>query len=296
MSRRYFRRPMKPTSQIVEATDPLSVKEARLEQLLRDCGSVVIGYSGGVDSTLLLAKSVSTLGTENVLAVTAATPTYAGEEVDEAARLAGELGAEHVRLQSSELEDEGFLANPPERCYYCKTDLYGELKRLAAERGYRAVVDGSQADDALDWRPGLRALEEQEIASPLKDAGLTKEEVRELSRRLGLPTAEKPANACLASRFPYGRRITPEELQRVGRAERVLRELGFGVVRVRHHGETARIEVPPADRARLLDLADRFVPRLKELGYVWVAIDAEGYRSGSMNEPLFESGETGEPR
>lgn len=268
--------------------DPLAAKERRLEAILERCGSVVLGYSGGVDSTLLLKKALDVLGGDNVLAVTAATPTYEPGEVDEAERLATLLGARHARILSSELEDEGFLANPPERCYYCKTDLYGDLARLAAERGIATVIDGSQADDAKDWRPGLKALDEQGIASPLKEAGFTKADVRELSRRLGLPTAEKPANACLASRFPYGTEITVKDLERVGKAERVVREAGFDVVRVRHHGDVARIEVPPADRERLLEAAGSIVPALKALGYVWVSMDLAGYRSGSMNEALEE--------
>jgi uncharacterized protein len=226
------------------------------------------------------------LGAESVLAITAASATYADEEVDEAVRLAEWLGAPHERLRSTELEDEGFLLNPPERCYYCKADLYGDLVAIASTRGYRAVIDGSHAEDALDFRPGLKALDERGVLSPLKDAGFTKADIRELSRRLGLPTADKPANACLASRFPYGEAITTEKLSRVGRAERVLRETGFPVVRVRHHGDVARIEVPPEDRERLLAAADGIIAKLKELGYVWVACDLEGYRSGSMNEAL----------
>lgn len=268
------------------APGSLKDKEARLEAILARCGSVVLGYSGGVDSTLLLRKSLDVLGPDRVLAVTAASATYDADEVDEAARLADELGARHTRIRSTELEVEGFLMNPPERCYYCKADLYGDLIRLAEERGFAAVIDGSQADDALDHRPGLKALDERGIVSPLKEAGFTKDDVRALSRRLGLSTAEKPANACLASRFPYGEAITAEKLEQVGRAERVLREAGFPVVRVRHHGEVARIEVPPADRARLLEAAPAVVPALKALGWVWVACDLEGYRSGSMNEAL----------
>lgn len=261
-------------------------KETRLDVILRRCGSVVLGYSGGVDSTLLLRKALDILGVEQVLAVTAASATYDPDEVDEAARLADTLGARHVRIQSTELEVEGFLQNPPERCYYCKADLYGDLVRLAAERGLETVIDGSHADDALDWRPGLRALDERGIVSPLKEAGFTKEDIRALSRRLDLPTADKPANACLASRFPYGEPITSSGLERVGRAERMIREAGFPVVRVRHHGLVARIEVPPEDRARLLDAAVTIVPALKSLGFTWVACDLEGYRSGSMNEAL----------
>ncbi len=266
--------------------DPLTAKERRLEEILEKCGSVVLGYSGGVDSTLLLRKALDVLGPEKVLAVTAASATYDADEVDEAVALAEGLGARHERLVSGELEVEGFIRNPPERCYYCKTDLYGDLRDLAAGRGLRTVIDGSHAEDLLDHRPGLRALDEQGIVSPLKEAGFTKADVRALSRRLGLPTADKPANACLASRFPYGESIDSEALGRVGQAERILREAGFPVVRVRHHGQVARIEVPPGDRARLLDAADRIAPALKELGYVWVACDLEGYRSGSMNEAL----------
>lgn len=261
-------------------------KESRLDAVLGGCKSVVLGYSGGVDSTLLLRKALDTLGAGKVLAVTAASATYDPDEVDEATRLAESLGAPHVRIQSAELEAEGFLRNPPERCYYCKSDLYGHLKRLAAERGYETVIDGSHADDVLDYRPGLKALDERGIVSPLREAGFTKEDIRMLSRRLGLATADKPANACLASRFPYGEEITVEKLERVGRAERIVRESGFPVVRVRHHGDVARIEVPPADRERLVAIADTLVPALKALGYVWIACDLEGYRTGSMNEAL----------
>jgi uncharacterized protein len=264
----------------------LTEKERRLEEILRSAGSVVLGYSGGVDSTLLLRKALDVLGRENVLAITAASATYDADEIDEATRLALTLGARHERLRSTELEDEGFLSNPPERCYYCKSDLYGDLLELAVARGLQAVIDGSHAEDALDWRPGLKALDERGVLSPLKQAGFTKADIRELSRKLGLETWDKPANACLASRFPYGEAITNEKLGRIGQAERVLRDAGFTVVRVRHHGDVARIEVPPADRARLLAAADAIAPRLKALGYVWVSLDLEGYRSGSMNEAL----------
>lgn len=277
---------MSPATTAPIAPVSLEEKERRLESILRAAESVVLGYSGGVDSTLLLRKSLDVLGAANVLAVTAASATYAAEEVDEATRLAETLGATHERLRSTELEDEGFLLNPPERCYYCKSDLYGDLVALASARGFRAVIDGSHAEDALDFRPGLKALDERGVLSPLKDAGFTKADIRELSRRLGLPTADKPANACLASRFPYGEAITTEKLGRVGRAERVLRDAGFPVARVRHHGNVARIEVPSEDRERLLGAAAEIVPRLKELGYVWIACDLEGYRSGSMNEAL----------
>lgn len=277
---------MTPQSIMLPDSDLLAAKERRLDAILIDCESVVLGYSGGVDSTLLLRKAIDVLGSGSVLAVTAASPTYDPDEVDEAVRIAETLGAVHTQIQSTELEVEGFIQNPPERCYYCKSDLYGDLKRLATERGYRTVIDGSHADDALDYRPGLKALDERGIVSPLKVAEFTKLDIRALSRRLGLSTADKPANACLASRFPYGEAITAEKLGRVGRAERVLREAGFPAVRVRHHGGVARIEVPPEDRERLLARADGIVAALKALGYVWVACDMEGYRTGSMNEAL----------
>lgn len=271
-------------------TDPLASREKELDAILAGCGSVILGFSGGVDSTLLLRKAIDVLGAGNVLAVTAASATYDPDEVDEAIRIAEMLGASHERIHSAELEVEGFVSNPPERCYYCKSDLYGDLVRLAGERGYRTVIDGSHAEDVLDHRPGLRALDERGIVSPLKEAGFTKQDIRALSRRLKLPTAEKPANACLASRFPYGESISVEKLGRVGQAERVLREAGFPHVRVRHHGDVARIEVPADALERLLAAADAIVPALKALGYVWVACDLEGYRSGSMNESLVTGG------
>jgi uncharacterized protein len=277
---------MHPSIASTPAHDTVAEKERRLESILRAAGSVVLGYSGGVDSTLLLRKSLDVLGAENVLAVTAASATYADEEIDEAVRLAEWLGAPHERLRSSELEDEGFLLNPPERCYYCKADLYGDLVAIASTRGFHAVIDGSHAEDALDFRPGLKALDERGVLSPLKEAGFTKADIRELSRRLGLPTADKPANACLASRFPYGEAITTEKLGRVGRAERVLREAGFPVVRVRHHGDVARIELPREDFPRALDLAAEIDRRLRDAGYRYVSLDLKGFRSGSLNESL----------
>lgn len=225
------------------------------------------------------------LGPANVLAVTAASATYASEEIDEATRLAEWLGASHERLQSTELEDEGFLLNPPERCYYCKANLYGDLVALASARGFRTVIDGSHAEDALDFRPGLRALDERGVLAAqgcrLHESGHPRALATAGASDRGQARQRLPRVA-----LPVWEAITSENLGRVGRAERVLREAGFEIVRIRHHGDVARIEVPPADLARLLDAAPVVVPRIKALGYVWVACDLEGYRSGSMNEAL----------
>lgn len=274
-------------SEAVESPE-LSRKARRLEEIVKSLGSVVVAYSGGVDSTLLLKVCLDALGGEKVLAVTAESETYPQEEVEGAKQLAKALGARHVVIKTEELCDPNFASNPPERCYFCKQELFGKLLEVARREGMKHVVDGSNADDVGDFRPGMWAARELGIRSPLKEAGLTKAEVRELSRALGLPTWDKPSMACLASRFPYGHRITPEELRMVGEAERFIRGLGFRTVRVRHHGKLARIEVSPDEVERMArrEVRQRVVERLKELGYVWVSLDLEGYRSGSMNEAL----------
>jgi uncharacterized protein len=249
---------------------------------------VVVAFSGGVDSSVLLALAVEELGPDGVVAVTAVSETYARGELEEARSVAASLGVRHEVLPTRELDIPGFAQNPPERCFYCKTELMSRLSALASAWGVRSVVDGANADDAGDFRPGIRAADLLGVRHPLLESGLGKAAVRDLARRLGLPNAERPAMACLASRFPYGEEITAEKLAQVEAAEACLRGLGFHQLRIRHHGPLARIEVPAEDLARLVQTAARctVASELKRLGYTYVALDLEGFRSGSMNEVL----------
>ncbi len=264
-------------------------KLSDLKAWLAACEGLLVAYSGGVDSTLLLRVAQEVLG-ERALAVTARSETYPEQEVEAAVALARELGARVRLIHTDELEQEAFAANPPERCYYCKQELFGRMAEVAKEEGLVTVADGANADDVNDFRPGTRAARELGVRSPLREVGLSKAEIRELSREYGLPTWDKPAFACLASRFPYGDRITPEALRRVQAAEEVLHGLGLRQVRVRHHGETARIEVEPQEVASLLAPEKRaeISAKLHTLGYTYVTVDLDGYRTGSMNEALSE--------
>ncbi len=266
----------------------LEAKIQKLKEIFRSMGRVLVAYSGGVDSTLLLRVAKDTLGDKNVLAVTALSPLYPDRELAGAKRLTQEMGVRHLLIESNELEIEGFSKNPPNRCYYCKKELFGELTRLAQKEGFPFIVEGSTSDDERDHRPGRIAIQEQGIRSPLKEAMFTKEEVRALSNALGLTTWDKPSFACLASRFPYGEEITLEDLKKVDDAEDFLFGLGFRQVRVRHHGSLARIEIYPEEIERFMDklLREKVVSRLKKIGYHYVTVDLQGFRSGSMNEVL----------
>jgi pyridinium-3,5-biscarboxylic acid mononucleotide sulfurtransferase len=266
-------------------TDGLQDKINRLEAGLQSMGSLLVAFSGGVDSSVLLAMAARSLQ-GRVLAVTAVSETYLPEELAVARDLAATLAVPLEVIETEELSIPGFSQNPPDRCYYCKHELFGKLIHLAAERGLAHVADGANADDAGDWRPGMRAAAELGVKSPLKEAGFTKDDIRALARRLGLSNWDKPAMACLSSRFPYGQPITGAKVAQVAEAERFLRSLGFVQLRVRHHGDTARIELPPERLLEAAGQAERIASRFKELGFTYITLDLAGYRSGSMNEVL----------
>ncbi len=258
-------------------------KETSLRELLADCNGAVVAFSGGVDSTFLAKAAHDVLG-EKVLMVTATSPAHPEHELQAAKNIAALYGFPHVYIRTNELENELYCSNPPDRCYFCKQEIVGKMWKIAREHGFDCVFDGANVDDTDDFRRGARAAKELGVRSPLQEAGLTKAEIRYLSQKYGLPTWNKPSSACLATRIPYGERITAEKLAKVGAAEAYLRTLGIGQLRVRQHQQLARIEVLPEDLPLILQQREQITARLKELGYIYVTVDLQGYRTGSMNE------------
>jgi pyridinium-3,5-biscarboxylic acid mononucleotide sulfurtransferase len=256
----------------------------RLQAQFEGIADACVAFSGGADSSLVLAAAVRALGAEHVVAVTATSPTYLDEELAAARALAASLGVEHVVVATHEFDDARFVANSRERCYYCKAGLLDALAEVATAHGGAVLVDGANADDVGDHRPGMRAAAERGVLQPLLAAGVTKVEVRRLARELGLSTWDAPQQACLASRVPYGEPITPDKLAAVAEAERALRALGFRQCRARHHGDVVRLEVEPAQLGRALELRAEISRRAHAAGFAYVALDLDGFRTGSMNE------------
>ncbi len=262
-------------------------KFTNLQNILKKMQSVLVAFSGGVDSTFLLKVARDVLGS-NVLAVIANSETYPEREQQEALRIANDMQVRFKVIRTKELDNPNFKGNPPERCYFCKRELFSRLKEIAAEENIPFVCDGANIEDTLDYRPGSKAAEELAIRSPLKEAGLGKKEIRLLSKKLGLSTWDKPAMACLSSRFPYYTPIEEESLRRIDQAEEYLRTKGFSQIRVRHHGQIARIEIDPSEFFLVMEkqTRDEVVESLRKIGYQYVTLDLAGYRTGSMNEPL----------
>ena len=267
----------------------LQEKYELLKDIIEKKESAAIAFSGGVDSTFLLRVAKEVLG-DRLIAVTATSSTYPERELKEAIKYSEDIGVKHIIISSEELEIEGFASNPKNRCYYCKKELYTKINNIASANGVGYVFDGSNLDDTGDYRPGMQAAKELDVVSPLKEAGLTKNDIRDLSKELGLPTWNKPSFACLSSRFPYGNKITLPKLNMVDKAEQFLLDMGITQVRVRHHGEIARIEVEPSERENFFDIEvmNRIGNELKKIGFTYVTLDVLGYRTGSMNEGLSE--------
>lgn len=274
-----------PPSETIEIPPLLAEKWRRLLKMLGDLQSVVVAFSGGVDSALLCAAAHRALG-ERMMAVTISSPVEPQDSQDAARQLAAQLGFRHRTVFIDELKNPDFASNPLDRCYHCKFSSMGEISRIAQREGYAAVVEGSNLDDGQDYRPGWQAVAEWSVRSPLFENGLTKDEIRALAKALGLPVWNRPSSPCLASRFPYGVQITPEGLRQVAQGEEYLRRLGFSELRVRHHHAIARLEVSQEDIPRLVAEREQITAFFKQLGYRYVTLDLAGFRSGSLNEVL----------
>lgn len=272
-------------------------KYLKLQDVLRSFRRVAVAFSAGVDSTFLLKAAADTLGPANVIAVTGTSDSLAQAEFKESIDLAKALGVEHVLIETEEFKDPNYLANPTNRCYFCKSELFNKLDGFIAARGLDAVLAGVNTDDYADWRPGIQAGKERDVRAPLAEVGMTKDEIRVLSERFGLPTYDKPASPCLSSRIQYGEEITPEKLRRIEQGEKLLRSLGFRECRVRHHHNLARIEVPADEIERLCQPETRrqIDAAFREFGYTFVCVDLRGFRSGSLNEVIaFGKRQTGD--
>ena len=270
-----------------ESEECLTLKEQRLREIFRNLGSVIVAYSGGVDSSYVAYVATAELGPRAICITgqSASLPSFQQAEID---RVVSEFGFHHETIQTEELENANYRANNPDRCFFCKDELYSKLEAIAAARGIECIVDGSTTDDLDDFRPGRRAATQRAVRSPLIEAGMNKNEVREFSRRAGLPTWDKPASPCLSSRIAYGTTVTIERLGKVDRGEEILREFGFREFRVRHHDTLVRLEIAPAELDRVLrrEVIEQLAARFRELGFKYVTLDLQGFRSGSMNEVL----------
>ncbi|MDT8715153.1 ATP-dependent sacrificial sulfur transferase LarE [Clostridium sp. 19966] len=260
-----------------------------LKDIIKEKESAAVAFSGGVDSTFLIKVAHEVLG-DKLIAVTATSSTYPERELKEAIKYAKDMGVKHIIISSEELDIDGFANNPTNRCYYCKKELFTKIKAVAKDNGAEYIFDGSNLDDTGDYRPGMQAAKELGVVSPLKQAGLTKNDIRELSKKLGLPTWNKPSFACLSSRVPYGNKITLPKLKMIEEAEQFLLDMGIRQVRVRHHGDIARIEVSPEEREKFfsIKIMDEIGDKFKNIGFTYVTLDILGYRTGSMNEVLKE--------
>lgn len=264
----------------------MTEKEKKIESIIKSYKSAIVAYSGGVDSSLLLYLTYLYLGRDNVLALIADSETYPGREKESAISFCNKYDINFQIIHTDELKDERFKQNPPDRCYYCKSHLFEEALRIKEELGFHIVFEGSNKDDLGDFRPGRKAVEEKGVVSPILLAGFTKNEVRELSKKYHLPTYNKPSKACLASRIPYGQHINQEILQKIDKAEKYLENLGFAIVRVRVHNDIARIEVEKKDFNKIIEMKEKIIGYLLQLGFHYVTLDLEGFRSGSMNRVL----------